>query len=215
MVNLRQRGAAKKRTRRKKVGARVLFEHAGDGDAGPLADDGGDVFLVDFFFQHAGDAGVAALRSVQLLELFFELGHFVVLDFGDAIELALAGLLFGFEAEGFNFLFQFADAADGFALFGPARAKGSDLFGKRGGVALDDLAALDAVGVGFALEGFAFDFERGFLALELIDLSGHGADLDGERGGGFVDEVDGLVGEEAVADVAMRERGGGNDGRRP
>ena len=130
----------------------------------------------------------------------------------DAIELALAGLLFGFKAKGFNLLFQFADAADGFALFGPARAKGGDLLSQRGGVALDNLAAFDAVGVGLALESFAFDFERGLLALELIDLGGHGADLNGERGGGFVDQVDGLVGQEAVADVAMRERGRGHNG---
>ena len=51
------------------------------------------------------------------------------------------------------------------------------------------------------------------LAFELVDLGGHGADLDGERGGGFVDQVDGLVGQEAVGDVAVRERRGGDDGR--
>ena len=69
-----------------------------------------------------------------------------------------------------------------------------------------------AVRVGFALECGTLDFERRGLALELIDLSGNGADLNGERRGGFVDEIDGLVGQEAVADVAVRERGRGHDG---
>ena len=79
--------------------------------------------------------------------------------------------------------------------------------------ALHLLAALDAVGVGLALQRCALDFERGRLALELIDLGGHGADLNGERSGGFVHQVDGLVGQKAVADVAMRERGRGHNGR--
>src|SRR5205807_6472342 len=38
-------------------------------------------------------------------------------------------------------------------------------------------------------------------------------DLDADRGSGFVDKVDGLVGQEAVGDVAMRKRCGGNDRR--
>jgi hypothetical protein len=49
-------------------------------------------------------------------------------------------------------------------------------------------------------------------AFELIDIGGKRIDLDANRGGGFVDEVDGLVGQEAVGDVAMRERGRGDDG---
>ena len=156
----------------------------------------------------------AVLRGVQLLQLGFELGQFAVLDLRGAIELALAGLLFGFEAQGFDLLLQFADAADGFALLGPAGAQGGDLLRAASASSRStSLQALDAVGVGLALEGGALDFERGGLALELIDLGGHGADLNGERGGGFVDEVDGLVGQEAVADVAMRERGRGDDGR--
>jgi len=45
------------------------FQHAGDGDAGPLADDSGDVLLVDFVFEHACNAGIAFLRDSQLLQL--------------------------------------------------------------------------------------------------------------------------------------------------
>ena len=82
-----------------------------------------------------------------------------------------------------------------------------------GQLALHHLAALDAVGVGLALQRGALNFERGCLALQLVDLRGHGADLNGERSRGFVHQVDGLVGQKAVADVAMRERGRGHDGR--
>ena len=119
------------------------FQHARDGNAGPLADDLGDVFFVDFFLQHARRLRPcrSVLRGVQLLQLGFELGQFAVLDLRGAVELALAGLLFGFEAQGFDLLFQFADAADRFALLGPAGAQGGDLLFERGQLALDDLAA--------------------------------------------------------------------------
>ena len=185
-----------------------------DGNAGPLADDVGDVFFVDFFFQHArGSAPFRPATAVEVLQLGFELGQLAVLDLRGALELALAGLLLRLEAQGFDLLLQLADAGDGLALFAPAGAQSSDLLCEVGELALDFLEALLAVRVGFALQGGALDFERSGLALELVDLGGHGADLDRERRGGFVDQVDGLVGQEAVGDVAVRERGRGDDGR--
>ncbi len=147
----------------------------------------------------------AVLRGVELSQLGFQSGQFAVLDLRGALELALAGLLFGFEAQGFNLLLQIADAGDRFALLGPAGAQGRDLLLQRGQFALDFVEAGTAVGIGLPLQGGALDFERGRLALELVDLRRHGADLDGERSRRLVDQVDGLVGQEAVADVAVRQ----------
>ena len=45
----------------------LAFEHLGDGDAGPLGDDGGDVFLVHLFLEHAA-AGFPRSR-VELADL--------------------------------------------------------------------------------------------------------------------------------------------------
>jgi hypothetical protein len=53
---------------------------------------------------------------------------------------------------------------------------------------------------------------RGF-AVELIDVGRQGVDLDAQRGRGFIDQVDGLVGEKAVADVTVRERSRRDDRR--
>jgi len=63
------------------------------------------------------------------------------------------------------------------------------------------------------LRGGLLDFEGGGLTLEVVDLGGDGADLDGEGGGGLVDQIDGLVRQEAVGDVAVGEGGGGDEGR--
>jgi len=75
------------------------FQHAGDGDASPLADDFGDVFFVDFFLQHACRRFTRSsiLHGVELLQLGFELRQIAVLDLRSALKLALAGLLFGFD----------------------------------------------------------------------------------------------------------------------
>ena len=50
-------------------------------------------------------------------------------------------------------------------------------------------------------------------ALNLVDLGGHGIDLNAQAGGGFVNQVDGLVGQEAVRDVTVGKHRGGNNGR--
>ena len=151
--------------------------------------------------------------AFELLQLGFQLRQLAVLDLRRALQIAAAGLLVGFEAQRLDLLLQVADAGDGFALLLPARAQSCGLLAELGDFALYMLQPLFGVGIALALEGLALDFERGGLALQLVDLRRHGADLDGERGRGFVDQVDGLVGQEAVGDVAMRERGRGDDGR--
>ena len=67
------------------------------------------------------------------------------------------------------------------------------------------------------LFGFVFELAGGELelhqaALHLVDLGGDAFEFHGEPAGGFVHQVDRLVGQEAVADVAVRELGGGNEG---
>ena len=62
-------------------------------------------------------------------------------------------------------------------------------------------------------ERLALDLQVRDAAVEVVDLDRHGADLQAQRRAGFVDQVDGLIGQEAVGDVAVREHGGGDDGR--
>ncbi len=62
-------------------------------------------------------------------------------------------------------------------------------------------------------ERLALDLQVRRAPIQIVDFDGHGADLQTQRGAGFVDQVDGLIGQEAVGDVAVREHGGGEDGR--
>src|SRR5206468_3331647 len=65
--------------------------------------------------------------------------------------------------------------------------------------------ALARAGVALLLERLALDLELHDLAVDLVQLLGLGVDLGAQAGGGFVHQVDRLVGEEAVGDVAVRE----------
>ncbi len=69
------------------------------------------------------------------------------------------------------------------------------------------------VGIVFFLQRLLLDFELRGAAFELVDLGRHGIDLDAQRCRRFVDQVDGLVGQKAIGDVAMRERRSGDNRR--
>ena len=65
----------------------------------------------------------------------------------------------------------------------------------------------------FLLHRLALDLELNQPAVELVHALRLGIDLHLDAGSGLVDEIDGLVRQEAVGDVTMRKLGGGDDGR--
>ena len=78
---------------------------------------------------------------------------------------------------------------------------------------LDFLAALPGVLLGLFGQLPFGQFELHQAALHLVDLLRHALQLHGQAAGGLVHEVDGLVGQEAVGDVAVRKVGRGHQGR--
>ena len=65
--------------------------------------------------------------------------------------------------------------------------------------------------VGFLQQRLPLDFQLHDAALDFVDFDGKRIDLHAQRGRGFVDQVDGLVGQEAIGDIAMGKRGRGDD----
>ncbi len=193
----------------------LAFEHLGDGDAGPVGDDGGDVFFVDLFLQHAvrrfaRPADLAA--SVSLRSSASALGISPYWSSAARCRLPLRVCSSASKRRASSCVLSSAMRPMAPRSCLPAGAQGLGLFADFGEFVLDGFEALAGGFVLLALEGGLLDFERCGAAFEVVDLGGDGADLDGERGGGLVDQVDGLVGQEAVGDVAVRERGGGDDG---
>ncbi len=56
-------------------------------------------------------------------------------------------------------------------------------------------------------QGLALDLQLDAPPLQLVELDGHRVHLHAQPAGGLVHEVDGLVGQEPVSDVAMRQHG--------
>ena len=67
--------------------------------------------------------------------------------------------------------------------------------------------------VALLFQGLAFDLQLDDAPLEPIHRFGLGVDLDTNPGGRFVDQVNRLVWQLAVGNIAMRQRGCRDDGR--
>ena len=114
----------------------------------------------------------------------------------DGVE-PLAGLLHVAQAELF-----------GFPLF----AEAGQLLAEFLDFLLNLFAAIEGVLFGFFGELAIGEFELRDAALDLIDFARDAFEFHGQAAGGFVDQVDGFVGQEAVGDVALRELGRGDEG---
>ena len=76
---------------------------------------------------------------------------------------------------------------------------------------VERLEALLAGGVGLLGQRHPLDLELADAPLDDVDLGGQRVDLDAQLGGRLVDEVDGLVGQEAAGEVAVGQHGGGDE----
>ena len=112
-----------------------------------------------------------------------------------------------------DLLLEGLDLADGLLLGLPVGLHAGRLLAQLGQLGLDGLAPLLGGGVLLLAEGVVLDVELLDAPLHLVDLERHGVDLDAQLAGGFVHQVDGLVGQEAVGDVALGEHGRGHQGR--
>ncbi len=136
-------------------------------------------------------------------EFLFKGGQLAVADFGHLSVFAGAFSLFGFKAQLFH------------ALFGALQAFYSLFFriplGRKLGPLLRQLRQLlfqhrEALLVFFALDGLLLNLELGNLAVQIIQFLRLGIDLQTQLRRRLVHQVNGLVGEEAVRDVALAEQ---------
>ncbi len=133
------------------------------------------------------------------------------MNLGRLAEVARAARALFFLAELFDFALEVVNLFDELFFLQPLRAHNVALLGELGHFAPQLLDARLRRGIAFFLQRLFFDLELRQASLEGIDLDGHRVDLHLDLGGRFVDEVDGLVGQETIGDVAVRERGGGDE----
>src|ERR1043166_2174178 len=191
----------------------LAFEHLRDRHARPLGDDLRHVLLVNLFFQE--DALGLSLFELRLVcfELLLQAGETTVAQLRDLAEVADALVLLGLNLRLLDLLLGLAYALDDLLLRLPLRLHARAALAQVGDAHLDLVQTRLRAFVGLALQSLPLDFELSYLAFEHVNLDGQAVNLDAQARGGLVYEVNRLVGQEAVCDVAVRERGRGDDGR--
>ena len=161
-------------------------------------------------------SSASPLTASQLLlgrlDVLLDLGKAAVAQLRGLFPVAGAAGLLLFLAQGVLLFLELAHALDGALLAVPALLERGGLAAQPLEFALHDAQTVARGRVAFLGEGLALDLQVRDAPVEIVDLDGHGADLQAQSGAGLVDQVDGLVGQEAVGDVAVGEHGGGDDG---
>ncbi len=184
------------------LGHLALHEPA-HGDAGPLRDDLGDVFLVDLFLEHL-HVGLELVQTQGApFDLLLDLAHRAVPQLRGLLEVALALGALGVVARGLQLLLEGADLGDRVLLVLPVRDLRVPFLGELGELGLDGREPPLRRLVGLLGERGLLDLELADPPLDHVDLEGHRVDLDAQARRGLVDQVDGLVGELARGDVAV------------
>ena len=102
-----------------------------------------------------------------------------------------------------DLFFQVANRLVQLFLTLPAQLHLSGLLAQLTQLFLDQVQAFARGGIVFLAQSLPLDFELDDRAFDGIDLHGQRIDFHAETGCGFVDEVDGLVREKAIRDVAV------------
>ena len=148
---------------------------------------------------------------VRLVELRLELRQLAVLQLRHLLPVALAPRLFHLELDLVDLLLDVLRAGD-IGLFRlPHFVQIRVLALELRDFLLDQRKPLLRCGVGFLFHRLALDLELNQPAVEPVHRLGLGIDLHPDPRGRLVDQVDRLVRQEAVGDVAMRELRRGDD----
>src|SRR5215813_7765921 len=189
------------------------FEQPRHRNACPPADDLGDILFVDLFF----DKPKLALFFRQHLFLGFQpplkLGQFAVAQLGGAVEVILAFGLLDLDAGLFNLLAQASQPLYRLFLGLPLGAERVGLRPRLGKLFFELLQPFARRRIGLLLQRLALDFELHTAAQNFVEFRRHRIDLGAQFRGGLVNQVNRLVGQEPVGDVAVGEHGGGDQRR--
>ena len=178
-------------------------------DAGPAGHDAGDLLV--------GDAVPQETVLLLLVGQFF-LGFQLLLQFRQLAVLQLGGLVQVILALGFldggvgllDLLAQSLHLANGVLLVLPLCLHAAELILQFGQFLFQFLQTALAQGIGLLFQADLLDLELGDPVGEVVHLAGHTVHLGLDHGTGLIHKVDGLIGEEAVGDIAVGEGSGGD-----
>ena len=191
----------------------LALHHLGYGNARPCAYHLGDFLFGNLLFQNGAVALLSAYGLFCGGKLTLQLGNARITNLGSPGQIALAGCLLLFHMRGIDVRLQTLHAFDDVFLVAPfGLASIQPLFGGCH-LATQVLEALCARGIAFLHKRLLFDLHLRIPALCLVDFLRHGVDLYTKTAGGFVHEVDRLVGQETIGDVAVGKLCSGHNSR--
>ena len=188
----------------------LTLHQTADGDARPLADDIGDLVFGHGVVHHGVVARVLFGRGLGVLELLFEGREVRVFELCGLFVLEVRLRALDLAVHLLDLALELLHAVHAALFRLPAGLHGVELFLFIGKLFLELLETVARELVVFLLEGHLFDLLLHDLAAQIVELCGHRVDLRADHRAGLIDEVDGLVGQETVGDIAVGERRGGD-----
>src|SRR5690606_14898409 len=182
-----------------------------DGNARPLGDDRRDVLVRDLLLQVRALLLELVQRRAVGLERLLELRELAVLDLRGTPEIARSPRAVRLVAELLDSSLPLADADDHLLLAHPLRPRAVALARELGDLAPELFEPRLARLVTLLLERLLLDAKLQEAPLDLVDLDGQAVDLHLDLARGLVDQVDRLVGQEPIGDVAVAEHGRGDE----
>ena len=140
---------------------------------------------------------------LHLLQLAFEVRDHAIGKLACLGEIAAPLRLLELDAGGVELLFQLLRAGELGLLVLPAACDRIRFLFEIDELLLQPSEPVFRGGVGLLLQRLALDLELDDAPVELVELLGLGVDLHAQARRRLVDEVDRLVGQEAVGDVAV------------
>ena len=179
-------------------------------DACPALDDLGNFLLRDLVAEQA--RLLAALRQpFLLLQLLFRFGQIAVLQLRGLFEIVTLFGRFNIAVDLLDAFAQLLHAADCVLLIFPLGLHGAERFALFGQFLLQFRQTRLGKFIVLVFERCFLDLHLDDLAVNHVKLGWHGVHLRADHGTRFVDQVNGLVRQEAVGDIAVGKRCGGNN----
>ena len=138
-------------------------------------------------------------------ELLFEARELAVLQLGNLAVVVFAFGFFDFELGLLDVSLDFRELSERALLGFPLRGELLALLFRLGQLLLDFLESILGCNVGLAIERRALDFELHHAPIHFIELDRHRFFFGAQLGRGLIDEVDCLVRQKSIGDVARRQ----------
>ncbi len=150
------------------------------------------------------------LLGFDIDEPLLQLGNPAIGQFTRALEFAAALRIGKLDAQAVELAFQLLRIGELVLFRAPARRQRSGLLLEIGKFLFQHLQPALRAGIAFLFQRLLLDLQPDDFPIHRIEFFRLGIDLHLQPRRGLVHQVDGLVGQEAVGDVAVRQRGGGH-----